>query len=67
MTDDMMGKLLKIRSEIFEEAVRFEEISLYMHEGKLVSAAYELGQSYIILNNIVDRLTEIIGDEGVVE
>lgn len=67
MTDDMMGKLLKIRSEIFEEAIRSEDISLYMHDGKFVSAAYELGQSYVILNNIVDRLTEIIGDEGVVE
>ena len=64
MTDDVMERLSGIRSEIFEEIDRIEDVNLFMHEGNYVSAAFELGRASITLFNIASGLTEIIGDEG---
>ena len=60
-------ELAEIRSTVFDEATRIEWILELIGKDKTACAGYELGQASMVLRDLVDRLTAVIGDEGVME
>lgn len=61
------AELAEIRSTVDDEIQRVEWILELVTKGNLASAGFELGQASMVLYDLVDRLTAVIGDEGVME